>query len=123
VNKPTKKTKPGFVMAKLFTDSFPAFDPSEDISDATSEVPEWPQEIEGWTERPLDLNMLWEVLEKHKKVMQEQHIRHKGQRMRRHKDGRTGMEHGVWGHRQNSIRKKVHSAKVKRERKNGANSL
>jgi len=58
-------------MAKLFTDSFPAFDPSEDISDATSEVPEWPQEIEGWTERPLDLNMLWEVLEKHKKVMQE----------------------------------------------------
>jgi len=52
-------------MAKLFTDSFPAFDPSEDISDATSE------EIEGWTERPLDLNMLWEVLEKHKKVMQE----------------------------------------------------
>jgi len=59
-------------MAKLFTDSFPAFDLSEeDISDATSEVPEWPQEIEGWTERSLDLNMLWEVLEKHKKVMQE----------------------------------------------------
>jgi hypothetical protein len=71
VNKPTKKTKSGFIMAKLFTDSFPAFDLSKDISDATSEVPEWPQEIEGWTERPLDLNMLWEVLEKHKKVMQE----------------------------------------------------
>ena len=30
-------------MAKLFTDSFPAFDLNEDISDATSEVPEWPQ--------------------------------------------------------------------------------
>jgi len=58
-------------MAKLFTDSFPAFDVGKDISDATSEAPEWPQEIEGWTERPLDLNMLWEVLEKHKKVMQE----------------------------------------------------
>jgi len=71
VNKPTKKAKSGFIMAKLFTDSFPAFDLNEDISDATSEVPEWPQEIEEWTERPLDLNMLWEVLEKHKKVMQE----------------------------------------------------
>jgi len=58
-------------MAKLFTDSFPAFGVGKDISDATSEAPEWPQEIEGWTERSLDLNMLWEVLEKHKKVMQE----------------------------------------------------
>jgi len=71
VKKPTKKTKSGFIMAKLFTDSFPAFDLSEEITEATSEAPEWPQEIEGWTERPLDLNMLWEVLEKHKKVMQE----------------------------------------------------
>jgi len=58
-------------MAKLFSDSFPAFDPREEISDRTSEAPAWPQDIEGWTERPLDLNMLWEVLEKHKKVMQE----------------------------------------------------
>merc|ERR1712203_55549 len=58
-------------MAKLFTDSFSAFDTENKITDVTSEVPEWSQEAEGWTERSLDLNMLWEVLEKHKKVMQE----------------------------------------------------
>ena len=43
MNKPTKKTETGFIMAKLFTDSFPAFDVGKDISDATSEAPEWPQ--------------------------------------------------------------------------------
>merc|ERR1712066_144205 len=58
-------------MAKLFTDSFSAPNTETKISDVTSEVPEWSQETEGWTERSLDLNMLWEVLEKHKKVMQE----------------------------------------------------
>ena len=30
-------------MAKLFTDSFPAFGVGKEISDATSEAPEWPQ--------------------------------------------------------------------------------
>merc|ERR1712004_936024 len=55
----------------LFTDSFSAFDTENKVTDVTSEVPEWSQEAEGWTERSLDLNMLWEVLEKNKKAMQE----------------------------------------------------
>lgn len=39
------------------------------------ELPAWPQDEEGWMEasadHPLDLSMLWKVLEKHKEVMQE----------------------------------------------------
>lgn len=51
-------------MAEPFLESLPA---------PTTEEP-WPQADAGWTESPadpLDLNMLWHVLERHKEVMNE----------------------------------------------------